>query len=236
MTNLPRGFSGFPAKAGGSVQIPNMFFSELLPQIDDLGELKVTIHCFWAVQQREGKYRYVGYHDLVSDALFMRGLAASSVQAETILKKALESATIRGTLLHIVLNGEDIYFINTARGRSAIGALERGDWVPDPNQKAVALVIERPNIFTLYEQNIGPLTPLLSDSLRDVEATYPADWIVEAITIAVKSNKRQWRYIEAVLKRWATEGKESYNTPKETPTEEHPYLQDEYFTRQRDDE
>ena len=231
---ITSGFSGFPAKTGGSIQIPNLFFSDLLPQIDDLGELKVTIYCFWAVQQREGDYRYVTGRDMRADALFMAGLGKNLASAEAALTAGLERATARGTLLHAVAAGDDLYFINTARGRKSIAALEKGDWTPGPGGQPVGLIVERPNIFTLYEQNIGPLTPMLSEMLRDTEATYPADWIVESIAIAVAQNKRAWRYVEAILRRWATEGKPDA-APKATSGEEHPYLQDEYY-RRHDDE
>jgi len=36
---------------------------------------------------------------------------------------------------------------------------------------------ERPNIFKLYEENIGPLTPLIADALKDAEKTYPPEWV-----------------------------------------------------------
>ena len=64
----------------------------------------------------------------------------------------------------------------------------------------MALDVERPNIFRLYEENIGPLTPLIAEMLRDAEKTYPADWIEEAFKIAVENNVRRWRYIEAILR------------------------------------
>jgi DnaD/phage-associated family protein len=67
--------------------------------------------------------------------------------------------------------------------------------------------VERPNVFTLYEQNIGLLTPLIADQLRDLEKSYPPDWVDEAFLIAVAGNKRSLRYIQAILKRWETEGK-----------------------------
>ena len=69
------------------------------------------------------------------------------------------------------------------------------------------LRVQRPNIFVLYEQNIGVLTPLIADQLRDMEKTYPPDWIDEAFEIAVSRNKRHLRYIQSVLKRWETEGR-----------------------------
>ncbi len=64
------------------------------------------------------------------------------------------------------------------------------------------------NIFTLYENNIGILTPMIANSLIDAENTYPAEWIIEAFQLAVENNKRNWRYCETILKRWKTDGKD----------------------------
>src|SRR5260221_3687268 len=229
-----RDFKGFKAGKNGSVQVPNPFFSELLPLIDDLAELKLTIYCFWALQQREGKYRYVRLRDMLEDRILMDGLSEETTSAEQTLRRALEGATARGTLLHVVISELDdhLYFMNTEKGRAAVGALERGDWKPGPQDRPVALITERPNIFVLYEQNIGPLTPMISEILRDAENTYPADWIEEAMKIAVEGNKRNWRYVEAILRRWVVEGK---TTPQPAnKVDEHPYLQDEYFRRRLD--
>jgi DNA replication protein len=60
----------------------------------------------------------------------------------------------------------------------------------------------------LYEQNIGPLTPLLAEELMDAERTYPASWLEDAFREAVELNKRSWRYVQRILERWAAEGKE----------------------------
>ena len=65
------------------------------------------------------------------------------------------------------------------------------------------------NIFALYENNIGPITSVSKDILLDAEKTYPADWIFDAIRLAVENNKRNWKYCEAILKRWQTNGKDS---------------------------
>jgi DnaD/phage-associated family protein len=69
------------------------------------------------------------------------------------------------------------------------------------------LKVARPNIFTLYEQNVGIMTPLIADRLRDLEKSYAPDWIDEAFQIAVAANKRKLSYIEAILKRWESDGK-----------------------------
>ena len=59
-------------------------------------------------------------------------------------------------------------------GRAALDALKNGEWSPaDQARPEVTLDLERPNIFRLYEQNIGPLTPLMADALREAERGLP---------------------------------------------------------------
>ena len=64
-------------------------------------------------------------------------------------------------------------------------------------------------IFSLYEQNIGQLTPMMAEVLKDAESMYPPGWIGEAIQLSVENNKRAWGYCEAILKRWQANGKDS---------------------------
>ena len=130
------------------------------------------------------------------------------------LNDALARAVNRGTLLEAHLkNQEDeyrLYFLNSAKGRAALKALQNGDWQPDIDARApVQLEMERPNIYRLYEDNIGPLTPLIADALREAEITYPADWIEEAMRKAVLNNARHWRYIETILARWKEKGRDA---------------------------
>jgi DnaD/phage-associated family protein len=61
-------------------------------------------------------------------------------------------------------------------------------------------------IFTLYESEIGILTPLIADAIQDAEKTFPAGWLPAAIHEAALNNKRNWKYCEAILKRWKVEG------------------------------
>ena len=73
--------------------------------------------------------------------------------------------------------------------------------------KNLDLVINAGEIAKLYEQEIGVLTPLVADAIRDACSTYQIDWIPEAISIAVQKNARNWSYIEAILKNCKQEGK-----------------------------
>lgn len=199
-------FKGFSPGKTRQTQIPAQFFSDLLPQIDDLAEMKITLFCFWALHQKEGKYRFLRRCDFAADTALMQGLGAS---AEDALDDALLRATQRGTLICGQSNGDALYFMNTAQGREALRQLDAGTWTPDDNGHSVELMPERPNVYALYEANVGMMTPMIADALKDAERTYPAQWIADAIQEAVKSNKRNWRYIETVLKNWQEEGKGS---------------------------
>jgi DnaD/phage-associated family protein len=205
-------FTGFPRRSGRATPLPGAFFSELLPLIDDLAELKVTLFCFWALYQQEGTYRYLRYRDFVEDATLMRGITVSDgPPPETILVHALERAQQRGSLLtcEIALpNGkETLYFVNTALGRKAVELIEAGAWQPGDEAHPVDILPERPNIYQLYEENIGPLTPIIADTLKDAEREYPMHWIEDAVRAAVENNARSWRYVQKVLERWQSEGR-----------------------------
>lgn len=209
-----QGFNGFPPGKTAQIRIPSLFFSELLPQIDHLAELKLTLYCFWALQQQEDKYRYIRFSEVLADEDFLQGLSKNPAHQKAVLQEAFERAVTRGTLLavELIIQGEadTIYFVNTALGRTAVEAIDKGAWLPGDAKRPIQLILERPNIFVLYEQNIGALTPLIADQLRAAESDYPDHWIEEAIGIAVAQNKRHWNYVRAILERWLTEGKRSY--------------------------
>jgi len=208
-----KGFPGFPAGKIRLTPVPNLFFSDLLPAIDHLAELKLTLYAFWALTQKEGNVRYLRLTDFLNDTLFMKGMGPTNNAASEALIDAIERAVARGTLLHINVESADghldLYFLNTDRGRAAIEGITKGEWRPNiGDEEPISLLIERPNIFILYEQNIGSLTPMIADELRDAEQTYPLTWIEEAIQKAVENNVRKWRYVISILERWRQEGKQ----------------------------
>jgi DnaD/phage-associated family protein len=216
-------FSGFPPGKVRSVSIPESAFAELIPLIDDLAELKLTLHALWRLGQQRERVRYLRRADLAADQVLLAGLGDAPAEA---LGRALEQAIERGTLLRVEARIEDraeeLYFANTPKGRAAVEAIARGEW---PAELEPA---ERPNVFTLYEQNIGLLTPLIADELREAEQTYPAEWIEEALHEAVALNKRSWRYIRAILERWRTEGRGGAASQRPREAERRRYIEGEY--------
>jgi DnaD/phage-associated family protein len=199
-------FHGFAPGPARLINVPAQFFAELLPIIDDLDELKLTLLCIWALGQKEGDYRYLRRADLTgTTARAMHGLDDDAFEA------ALARALARGTLLRAeVLVGatrETLYFANTTNGRAATRQIENGAWLPGDSANPVQILPERPTVYRLYEENIGPLTPLIADDLKDAEAEFGYDWLAEAVEISVRMEKRSMAYIRAILERWRKEGK-----------------------------
>jgi DnaD/phage-associated family protein len=107
-----------------------------------------------------------------------------------------------------------VYALNTEVGRNLLAGLRKGEELQEMENGTTVQILEeelpeeKPNIFVLYEDNVGTLSPILAEQLKEVESTYPGDWVNEAFKIAVAENKRNWRYIAGILRRWAAEGKD----------------------------
>ncbi|MEA4909527.1 MAG: DnaD domain protein [Anaerolineaceae bacterium] len=203
-------FAGFPAGKVRLVRVPGPLFTDLLPTIDHLEELKVTLYALWFLDHQEGERRYITGADFLEDERFMAGLHHDPAHRQDVLDDALERTVRRNTLLCPTAGrplAERIYLLNSPRGRDAYQAILQGAW--DPHQQPqvpASLSAERPNIYRLYEENIGTLTPLIADALRQAEEDYPPNWIEDAIRIAVERNARNWRYVDRVLQTWKEEG------------------------------
>ena len=209
-------FGGFSARARYT-PIPNIFFSSLLPQIKDINELKTTLHIFRALYEKKGYPRFVSYQELLSDKSLMLSLDGEDMLASEILTRALEMAVKRGTVLHLGIvdregKPEDIYLLNSEPDRRVASKIKNGELVLAGLKAATRIQTDRqtgppPDIFTLYEENIGILTPMIAEELQDAEKLYPEEWIRDAIREAASLNKRSWRYIFRILERWSEEGR-----------------------------
>lgn len=199
-------FSGFLPGKQPTFAIYAQFISDLLPLIDDVTELKVTLFAMWAIQQREGTYRYLLRRDFTANAAFVAGIGG-----ETALDAGLTRACERGSLLSAEVElgdeTERLYFINTEMGRAAFEQIRLGLW--QPGGERLEILPERPNIYRLYEDHFGGLTPMIAEMLKDAEKDFPLSWIVEAMRIAVAKNARNWRFVQGVLDRWQREGKQN---------------------------
>lgn len=191
MTN----FNGFTSSETFT-QVPDSFI-HLVKEIDDIAELKVTLYAIWRIEHTEGHFHAMCETDFETESL---GMSLEEIQI------GLEKSVERGTLLKAEHETDVYYFLNSPRGRLAAEAFAKGNWRESAMSSSAPM--RKSNIFKLYEENIGALTPLLSDMLREAEKNYPSAWFEEAFEIAVSRNIRNWKYVEAILARWKEKGKD----------------------------
>jgi DnaD/phage-associated family protein len=203
----------FPEDRSNQIRIPEQFFRQVLFEIDDLDELRLILYIYWRLDLMEGPFHYISFADLFENYQLFQSKGDKPVNARETLEDTLQRAISHGTLLKADINLEDrqekIICLNSPKGHAAIEAIQRGEWrIMDNKHQPIDINSKHPNIFQLYEANIGLLTPMIADALRDAEKTYQANWIEDAFRIAVERNKRNWHYIEAILHRWLEGGRD----------------------------
>ena len=173
--------------------VPAPLLGQLLAEIVDDAALKCTLRFLWYAAQVPGKPKWVGKRALESDDVLLRALG--SVEA---IQHGMTLAVRRGTLVE-------------ASGQLTLHTSQQGEMVAPSGHYTEGVLEpvagEQPTVFSIYETNIGMLSPIIADNLRDAQETYPTGWIEEAIREAAERNVRNWRYIAAILMRWAEEGR-----------------------------
>lgn len=201
-------FSGFPTRSR-FISLPEAFITDLLPEMDDAAEIKTTLFVLRALYLKRGYPRFLTQGEMDSN----RELVEMVGGLDKLLQ-VLSQAVQRGTLLRLAVGREEheyiLYFLNDETSRLAIekvakGQLALGKLAPLPPLQPAAEPTH--NIYSLYENNIGLLTPMAAEELKEAEKLYPAAWIEDAFKEAVAQNKRRWSYISRILERWAEEGR-----------------------------
>jgi len=99
----------------------------------------------------------------------------------------------------------------TPTGRERLEKLEKKQMTTEELKPSSMATRVRPNLFKLYEDNIGPLTPMVADLLQEDAREFPAEWFEDAIKEALSHNARKWSYVRAILKNWKENGREKTN-------------------------
>ena len=199
---------GFPTSALAT-PVPSLFFSRLLTVIESPEELLTTLYFFYAQTRRRRSPLFVTRRELAADGALARALANLCGEDGDALGRGLALAVERGSLLRVEAKGdgrsEELYLLATPFNRRAAERLEGAALHLDAPLPA-AEPAPPANVFALYEENVGGITPLIADELKDAEERYPPPWIEAAFREAVSLNKRSWRYIHSILRRWEAEG------------------------------
>lgn len=210
-------FRGFVLTSDPMIGIPTALLTEVLPQVQDLSEVHVTLAVFRLAAAAGGIEQPVAEHAIRQDQPLRTALRVegSPREPDSRIQTGLDLATGRATLLRFTSETQQSqqtwYYVNTPANQGLVSAMARGSVSPPPavwsGTVPPRIAPERPNVFRLYEQNIGLLTPLIADHLIDALERYPSQWIEDGIMEAVSYNKRSWRYIQRILEKWETQGR-----------------------------
>jgi DNA replication protein len=184
-----------------STSLPAALLERLLRDVWDPLEVKVVL----TVALLGGATLPVQELDVLAHEALQHGSRGDGSDRAERLPEAVEIAAARGVLLKLASeHGGRWLLLGTDENRvRARGGVQ----FDGPTGATPILRPERPNIFGLYEQNIGLVTPIIADRLVDALEHFPEAWIAEAIGEAVSYNRRNWRYIQRILENWATEGR-----------------------------
>ena len=219
-------FGGFPARVAYT-GVPTVFISRLLPEIEDMAEIRTTLHLFRLLSVKRG-LRFVTRGEMAADVAVMESLSAEA------LGTGLSAAVARGTFLQLTLDvegkPEDAYFLNSENDRRTVARIRNGELALSGLKagKEAAAPGKMPDIFSLYEENIGMITPMIAEELRQAEKDYPAGWIEDAIREAARQQVHKWAYVAAILEHWAAEGRGSGTNRRDTRTDAEKYRNQKY--------
>ena len=197
-------FTGFPSNTD-QYPMPGPLFGVLLEEINSLEELKVIIRMIRMIQNKKGPIKSIRLTEILSDRILVNAIGEGSK-----IRKGLDSAVRRKVFLEVISNqGSRSFYLNSPANQEYINKnnLDKQDWELDNEPWETSK--KRSEIYLLYEQNIGLLTPIITEKIKEADDDYHSHWIKEAIDVAVSQNKRNWSYISAILIRWQSEGKEN---------------------------
>lgn len=208
--------------------VPDLFFGRDLPELGDPVALKLLLHVMWRVHRRgRGHPAALREAELLDDPVLRRGVTVLGYAPEAVdaaLTAALGSLAKRGTLLSVRVaeaGGQvNWWAVADREGRSALTRLAAGGDAPAAAPK-LGDAVARPNIYALFETNIGVLTPMVAEELREAEAAFAADWIEDAMRSAAANGVRKWSYVRAILDRWRRDGRDDTAGGREDRHEGH---------------
>ncbi len=258
-------FAGFPSRARATAIPRVFFTDVLPSLADDPAAVGVALYAIDALQARRGFPRWLTTVDLAADGALARYLRAAAgdetpgnvraidggddgLRLRGLIARGLARVVEAGVLLALPLERDgargELYFLNTPADRRGMEAVRSGAVPLDPRvlrdaasqaPVAAASADARSNVFALYEQLIGTISPLIADELAEAERLYPAEWLEAAFREAAAQNARSWRYVSRILERWAIEGPDHATTERDPAAPGGRYFRGKYgrILRQR---
>lgn len=203
-------FEGF-ASGAPVTPLPQALLRDLAPAMSDAAELIVTLYAIEAVARQRRYPRRVWLTDLRESRTLIETLAGvcGDREVDEAFAAGLSAARERGSLVQArtMVDGRWLEWIalNDAAGRRALaspGSIPTAEL----SEGRVAAASGAPAV---WESAFGtPIPPILVDEVRAAESRFGSEWLRDAFAEAAANNVRSWRYVQAILDRWDTTGRD----------------------------
>lgn len=228
--SMTKDFGGFEKPKENWSKLPHQFIYEL-PNFSNLAGLKIVLYVLRHTWGYGDPYKKISIDEFMNGRKHRDG---SRIDRGTGLSKpsvvsGCKWAVDNGYLFEVKDKGDGArikkYYSLTELGLKSLTSdvkdfNPRGkDYLPRTEKETEEKETEEnaAAVFIAYENNIGQLSPILSEKIGEAIDEFPHQWLLDAIQEAATHNGRSWAYIEKILKRWQAEGRGSRKKPSDTP-------------------
>lgn len=203
-------FEGF-ASGAPVTPLPQALLRDLAPLMSDPAELIVTLYAVEALSRVRRYPRRLLCDDLRELRSMIEALASMCAPREVdeAFAEGLSAAVERGSLLQAraVQDGAWVEWIalNDADGRRALESAS----MPPASQSVYGRELAYGSAPEIWQSAFGTAMPaILTEEIKSAESRFGPEWLRDAFAEAAANNVRSWRYVQAILERWETEGRD----------------------------
>lgn len=203
-------FEGFSSGAPVT-PLPQAVLRDLAPLMTDPAELIVTLYAVEAISRVRRYPRRMLCQDLRESRSMIEALASmcGPRDVDEAFADGLDAAVERGSLLRARAVEDGVWnewiALNDADGRRALGAAS----MPQARQSVQGREAAYGSASEIWQSAFGTaMPPILTEEVKAAESRFGIDWLLDAFQEAAANNVRNWRYVQAILERWETSGRD----------------------------
>lgn len=203
-------FDGFSSGAPVT-PLPQALLRDLTPKMSDPAELIVTLYAVEAISRVRRYPRRVAVRDLRESRSLTEALAnlCATRDVDEAFADGLNTAVKRGSLLQAraVEDGvwADWIALNDADGQRALESAS----MPPTSSASYGREPVYGSTPEIWQSAFGTaMPPILAEEVKAAESRYGSDRLHDAFAEAAANDVRSWRYVQAILERWETTGRD----------------------------
>ena len=198
-------------QAPNYTQVPNDYFDLVMEMTEaEIKIISVLIRQTFGYHRDEIKMSVRELANATNMSTSSVWVGAEKLEARGLIERSVSNNTT-ATIWTVVISDTKLYrqIVKTVSNDS-----EENEPLPLKRKKEKKEEdVDFSTLARAYSSEIGLLTPMIADELREAITAYPMQWTLDAIHEAAIQNKRGWKYILAILTRWKAQGNQEAVIP-----------------------